>query len=99
MKALCCLLLILISFASLAQDKTGAPVPKRKYVTQRIEAGKAIKLDGEPNEAAWEAVPWSEGFIEYQPSENTEPYQQTHFKILYDNKYLYLAYQALDSAP
>jgi hypothetical protein len=92
-------LLLLCSVVAMAQDKAGAPVEKRKYTTQRIETGKAIKLDGNPDEEAWSAVSWSEGFIQYQPTENTPPYQQTHFKVLYDNKYLYLAYQALDAAP
>jgi len=99
MKTACSILLFLCSIAAMAQDKSIPQVPKRTYLTQRIEGGKVIKLDGIPDEDAWNAVPWSEDFIQHQPLENTAPYQQTHFKILYDNKYLYIAYQVLDSAP
>lgn len=93
---LCLLLRGAHAFAQ--EEKSGAPVLKRKYITQKLGA-ETIKLDGKPDDAAWSAVPWSEDFIQYQPTENTPPYQQTHFKVLYDSKYLYFAYQALDSAP
>lgn len=99
MKILGSLLLILCGMVAMAQERSGAPVAKRIYTTQRIEEAKTIKLDGIPEEEVWQAVPWSEDFIQHQPLENTPPYQQTHFKVLYDNKYLYLAYQVLDSAP
>lgn len=99
MKTLCCCLLLLCSIVTAAQTQSGAPVTKRKYTTQEIPAGQSIKLDGIPDEGAWNTVAWSDDFIQHQPTENTPPYQQTHFKVLYDKKYLYLAYQALDSAP
>jgi hypothetical protein len=82
-----------------AQDNPGKlNVEKRKYTTQRL-AGNAVKLDGIPNEAAWDVVPWSDDFIQHQPTENIPPTEQSHFKILYDDKYLYIAYQCLDSKP
>ena len=98
-RILCCTFLLLCCAAlSHAQTgKDGAPVPKRQYTTQRSVSD--ITLDGQPTEEAWNAVPWSEEFIQYQPKENTPPYQQTHFKVLYDSKFLYFAYQALDTAP
>jgi hypothetical protein len=83
----------------MAWEKQDTAILRRKYVTQRIESGKFIRLDGIPDEEAWNAVPWSEDFIQHEPVENTPPYQQTHFRILYDNKYLYIAYEALDAAP
>lgn len=101
MKRFAGLLLLLLCNGLLlfAQSNTvNTPVPKRQYLTHSLD-GLQIRLDGLLNDAAWETVPWSEGFIQYQPHENTPPAQQTRFKILYDSKYLYLAYQALDSTP
>jgi hypothetical protein len=96
----CLFLLMLCGCLRVAAQQGGAatPIPKRQYTTQQI-TGKPPKLDGIPDDAAWEAVPWSEDFTEYDPEGNTPPSQQTHFKVLYDRKYLYLAYQALDSVP
>ena len=93
------LFLILFSLAAVAQEASKPiKIPKRVYTTQRLGA-QGITLDGNPTEAAWEAVPWSEGFTERQPDENTPPSQQTHFKVLYDNRFIYFAYEALDDAP
>jgi hypothetical protein len=95
-----CLLLLICGVAAIAQaQQSGTPVTKRSYTTQHLENSHSIRLDGIPDEGAWNAAAWSEDFIQYQPTENTAPYQQTHFKIVYDSKYLYLAYEALDAAP
>ena len=92
------ILLFLLHIKGSAQaDPAKNSIPKRVYYTQKLS--EPIKLDGIPNDAAWDKVPWSEGFIQYQPAENTPPSQQTHFKILYDQQFLYIAYQALDSVP
>lgn len=58
-----------------------------------------IQLDGHLKEPAWEAVDWSTSFIERQPDQGTEPSQQTRFKVVFDDKYLYIGFQCLDSAP
>ncbi|GAB3995563.1 hypothetical protein GCM10028807_36050 [Spirosoma daeguense] len=75
-----------------------APIEKRQYHTQRI-TGQPIKLDGIPNESAWDAVEWSGSFTQYQPNEGKAPSQPTLFKILYDDKFLYVGYRCLDAAP
>ncbi|HJW28082.1 MAG TPA: carbohydrate binding family 9 domain-containing protein, partial [Saprospiraceae bacterium] len=71
---------------------------RRQYFTHKIDVG-AIKLDGLINEAAWKSVDWSEDFIQYQPKEGDPPYQQTQFKIVHDDKYLYFASRAFDHEP
>src|SRR5690606_2674295 len=75
-------------------NPSGAPVVRRHYVTQRLSG--PVRLDGIPDEAAWDAVSWSEEFIQHQPTENTPPSEQSRFKVLYDAKFLYIAYQCLD---
>jgi hypothetical protein len=73
-------------------------IPKKQYVTQSAGSD-GIKLDGIPDEPAWEKVEWAGDFIQTQPTEKAPPYQQTQFKILYDDKYLLIAYRCWDSAP
>ncbi|MGB4844329.1 MAG: DUF5916 domain-containing protein [Ferruginibacter sp.] len=73
-------------------------IEKKKYQTNRL-SGTAIILDGIPSEEAWNSVPWGGDFIQYQPHEGKAPSQPTQFKILYDNKYLYVAFNCIDSMP
>jgi len=78
--------------------KPNADPTKRRYFTQKITAG-AIDLDGILGEAAWQTVQPGGDFIEYQPDDGTPPSHPTEFRILYDDKYLYLGYRVFDSAP
>ncbi|RYZ53867.1 MAG: hydrolase [Sphingobacteriales bacterium] len=92
---LCSLTLTLL----FAQEKRGADsIQKRKYQTTRIKEG-AIRIDGIPDEETWDQASWSGDFIQYQPNEKAAPSQQSFFKILYDKKFLYIAYRAVDTAP
>lgn len=96
---ICCL-----AVPSSGQDMNPSPsltatgVVRRQYHTQSL-AGGSIKLDGIIDEAAWDKVEWAGNFTKHQPDNGGVPYQQTSFKILHDNKYLYLAYRAHDVAP
>lgn len=80
--------IILPAIAS-AQDSSYV---RKKYTTQRTAA--AINIDGIPNEEAWNAVPFGGDYTQYQPGDGQPPSQPTQFKILYDDKYLYIAYWA-----
>ena len=73
-------------------------IEKKQYHTQKI-VGPPIKLDGIPNEGAWDAVAWGGDFTQYQPNEGKGPSQPTSFKIVYDDKFLYVAYRCADAAP
>lgn len=95
-----CLLVTLLSFQCLlltAQNNPADSIVRKKYFTQRLTG--TITLDGIPSEDAWNAVEWGGDFIQWQPNEGKPPSQETNFKILYDNKYLYIAYRAHDLAP
>jgi hypothetical protein len=76
---------------------TSAGIERRQYQTTAIE-NDVIKLDGIPDEDAWQKVEWSESFIQHQPKDGGIPSQQTSFKIIHNDKYLYLAYRAFDSS-
>ena len=69
------------------------------YSTTEISSVKAPEVDGFINDKIWNKVPWGSNFIEVNPDENTKPTEQTKFKILYDQKHLYIALLALDASP
>lgn len=97
-------LLFVIAGTAYAQDAaednnlTSLGKLRKQYTTQST-AGEIIKLDGILDEPVWDRVEWATDFMEYQPDDGTPPLQQSAFKILYDNKYLYVGYRAYDSAP
>jgi hypothetical protein len=94
-----CLLTILLSFlfVTASSNPGDSTIIKKKYFTQKLNG--AIVLDGIPMEDAWNAVEWDGDFIQWQPNEGKPPSQQTNFKILYDEKFLYVAYRCHDLAP
>ena len=87
-----------IAFITTRATPSDTTIPKKQYYTQRL-AGTSITIDGIPSEAAWDAVPWGGDFIQNQPNEGQAPSQPTSFKILYDDKFLYIAYNCHDVAP
>jgi Domain of unknown function (DUF5916)/Carbohydrate family 9 binding domain-like len=94
----CLLLTIAVLFFFTAQ---GTPpdttIEKKKYFTKRLHT--SITLDGLLNEEAWNAVEWGGDFIQWMPNEGKAPSQPTSFKILYDDRYLYIGYHCHDLAP
>ena len=69
------------------------------YYTSDIMAENPPVIDGVLNDSAWKSVDWGTDFIEVNPDENTDPSVQTKFKVLYDQKYLYVALKAFDPQP
>ncbi len=87
---------MLAVFTAVGQSE---PFAKKKYRTQKLRSG-SVKLDGIPTEPEWDAVDWGGGdFIGFQPFEGKEPTYQTKFKILHDDKFLYVAFRAYDAEP
>src|SRR5256885_13819506 len=78
-------------------DPGDTVVVKKNYFTKQLNS--PITLDGIPSEEAWNLVEWAGDFTQYTPNEGKGPSQQTHFKILYDERYLYIAYRCDDLAP
>ena len=93
------LLITLSCLAYLTADcfQGDTTIQRKKYFTQKIIG--EITLDGKPNEEAWNAVDWGGDFTQWMPNEGQAPSQQTNFKILYDEKFLYIAYRCYDLAP
>lgn len=92
------LFIAMLSFSLVSKSDPGDSLTqKKKYFTNRVQG--SITLDGIPNEDAWNVVEWGGDFTQWQPNEGQPPSQQTNFKILYDDKFLYIAYRCHDLAP
>jgi hypothetical protein len=86
------------SFCFLNAQET-SPYSAKTYTTLEIVGTSAPSIDGSLDDLIWASVEWGSNFIEVDPDENTEPSVQTKFKILYDQKHLYIALKALDPEP
>mgnify|MGYP000364060098 CR=1 FL=1 len=75
------------------------PSEKRVYTTSSINDQTAPKLDGVFDEVVWNEVEWTSDYVENQPDNGTPPTEQTRFKIVYDDKNLYIAVHCLDAEP
>jgi hypothetical protein len=97
MRNTCLFILLLQSLFAAAQTNPADSIVRKKYFTQLLKG--TITIDGIPSEEAWNSVDWGGDFIQWQPHEGRPPSQPTSFKILYDEKYLYVAYRCQDAAP
>ena len=71
---------------------------KRVYYATRTDV--APKIDGILDDGCWQAIgTWDGDFIQQQPHQAKPPSQPTEIKILYDDKYLYVAIIAHDNEP
>ncbi|MBK7214133.1 MAG: carbohydrate binding family 9 domain-containing protein [Bacteroidales bacterium] len=75
-----------------------AAFSQRSYQTARL-SGPAPQIDGIINDASWESVSWGDSFTQREPYDGKSPSQQTAFRILYDDKFVYVAIRAFDSVP
>jgi hypothetical protein len=74
-------------------------IDKRVYTTNSIGDNAPPKLDGILDDAAWDRVEWANDYVENQPDNGTAPSEQTKFKIVYDDKNLYIGVLCLDKDP
>lgn len=78
------LLVALAPFAAAAAQD----VP-RHYVCYR--APSAPRLDGSLDDPAWRAAPWSDAFVDIEGDRKPLPRFRTRMKMLWDDRYLYVA--------
>ncbi len=96
MKLLLSTIVVLLSYSNLFSQEKIENIEKKKYFTKHTSS--SIKLDGKLDDVAWNDVEWNGEFIQNRPNEGKAPSQNTQFKILYDDKFLYLGYKCWDTA-
>lgn len=70
---------------------------RRAYVAERTLL--KPRIDGKLLDECWQTTgKWDGGFVQ-QPRQAHPPMQQTEIKILYDDKYLYVALKCHDNEP
>ena len=72
--------------------------PLRTYTTIRLSTAKPV-IDGKLNDDCWKTGEWGGDFTQWIPKEGAKPSQETKFKILYDDKNIYVAIRAFDKEP
>jgi hypothetical protein len=97
MKTNVLLILAFFCISAARADPGDSVLEKKKYYTKRAIG--EITLDGVLKEEAWNGVEWGGDFIQWLPDEGKPPSQPTSFKILYDDKYLYIGYRCHDVSP
>lgn len=83
--------LLLIWLASLALHASQAqtvPSPLT-YECQRTKT--PIQIDGNLDDAAWKNAPWTSDFVDIEGAAKPKPRFRTRVKMLWDDKYLYIA--------
>ncbi len=70
----------------------------RIYTTQRILSND-INIDGIFDEEAWSTVKWADDFTQNMPDNGAKPSQETAFKIVYDDNFIFVAIKAYDTEP
>jgi len=80
----------LFTLALSAQEKV--------YNVNKLEDDSPV-IDGHVQDNAWQSVSWQDHFKQRKPYEGRSPSEETVFKILYDDDFLYVAIRAYDSHP
>jgi len=88
-----------IGIFQVAKSQEKPLIPKRIYTTKVIADADSPVIDGVIDEGSWDLVEWSSDFVEREPDENTAPSEQTKFKIIYDKKFIYIAFRCFDHDP
>lgn len=90
---------LLLCFIPAAMAQNMQSVPKKSYTTKALESIPPPVIDGKLTDEAWNIVEWTGDYIENLPDENTPPIEQTKFKIVYDNEFIYFGFRCYDKNP
>lgn len=71
---------------------------KKVYTTVKVKDLPPV-IDGILDDEVWDQVEWAGDFSQYRPDNGAAPSEPTGFKILYDDKNLYVAFMCYDSQP
>jgi len=86
------------AFADQASTES-KPSPQKKVAHALHINPQAPTIDGRLDDPAWQHGDWHTDFVQFHPYEGQPPTEQTAFKILYDERDLYIAVRCYDSKP
>src|SRR5579883_1689247 len=72
-----------------AASQKGPLIPPKGYVCSR--ASGPIAIDGRLDDAAWQAAPWTDAFVDIEGDVRPRPRFRTRAKMLWDDTYFYVA--------
>lgn len=75
--------------------KMQALVPPN-YVARHTASAAPLTIDGNLDDPAWAAAPWTTDFVDIEADAKPKPRHRTRAKILWDDTYLYIAAELTD---
>ncbi len=96
-----CLSLALLLYLGIQVHLSAQHAPdtdKKVYTTSKVK-DLPPSIDAILDDEAWDQVEWADDFSQYKPDNGAAPTEPTAFKILYDDKNLYVAFKCYDSEP
>ncbi len=93
--------LALLLYLGIEIQMSAQPSPgndKKIYTTSKVK-DLPPTIDAILDEEVWNQVEWAGDFSQYKPNNGAAPTEPTTFKILYDDKNLYVAFMCYDSEP
>jgi hypothetical protein len=90
--------LIIVITSCLLFVNTDLLAQTQNYKTKRVDAT-VPRIDGMLDDKCWEHGIWGANFTQNSPDNGAKPSQETEFKVLYDNNFLYVAVKAYDAEP
>ncbi|MBL0026920.1 MAG: carbohydrate-binding family 9-like protein [Saprospiraceae bacterium] len=79
------------------QQMEGYKYSPNYYNCVYIAKSADITIDGDLSEKAWEKADWSSLFVDIENSARPAPYLDTRVKMLWDDAYLYIAAEIMES--
>lgn len=70
-----------------------------RAIALHLEAGTSPTIDGRLDESVWQQAPVQGNFIQREPRYGQPASEKTEFRVLYDEKRLYIGVWAFDSQP
>ncbi|MBI3981532.1 MAG: carbohydrate binding family 9 domain-containing protein [Gemmatimonadetes bacterium] len=70
-----------------------------RLAVRAAQAGRAMKVDGVPDEPEWQVAEAVSGFVQMEPRQGEPATERTVVRVLYDRENLYIAAHCYDSQP
>lgn len=81
--------LLLGAVAAFAAEPASPYVPPRHYLCYRAQG--PLTMDGKLDEAAWQAIPWTDAFVDIEGDRKPKPRFRTRAKMTWDDRHFYIA--------